>query len=103
MPEEKSLPTLVMELWELVRDYAKQQTLEPVKGVGRYVLWGAFGALLLGTGLVELSIALLRALQTETGTRFAGNWSWVPYLLTLVACTLVFMLLRSRTKKRSAP
>lgn len=97
---DKSLPTLVMELWELVRDYARQQTLEPIKGVGRYLLWGMLGALLLGIGLVELSIALLRALQTQTGARFQGTWSWVPYVLTLAASSLVAGMLWSRTRKR---
>ena len=23
-------------------------------------------------------------MQTETGTRFTGNWSWAPYLITTV-------------------
>jgi membrane protein implicated in regulation of membrane protease activity len=28
-------------------------------------------------------------LQTETGTTFAGGWSWVPYLITAVVLSAV--------------
>ncbi len=31
----------------------------------------------------------LRLLQDETGSTFTGNLSWLPYLLTLLACGLV--------------
>jgi hypothetical protein len=37
-------------------------------------------------GLVMLTLAALRALQAETGTALTGNWSWTPYLITLVGC-----------------
>ena len=97
---EKSLPSLVIELWDLIREYAKQQTLEPLKGIGRYLAFGVAGAVLVGIGVVELVLALLRALQTQTGTRFHGNWSWTPYLLTLVACGIVIGLLLSGMSKR---
>jgi hypothetical protein len=78
--KEKSLPTLLGELWELVLAYLKQETLEPVKGLGRFVAIGSAGALLLALGLVLLALAALRALQVETGPHLTGNWSWVPYL-----------------------
>ena len=100
MPE-KSLPTLATELWELVRNYVKQQLVEPVKGIGRFVGFGLLGGLLLGTGLVLLAVGLLRALQTETGEHLQGNWSWVPYLVVLVAAGAVLGLLVSRMGKRT--
>ena len=86
---DKSMPTLAGELYDLVRAYAKQETLEPIKGLGRYAAFGVVGSLLLGIGVVLLAVALLRALQTETGDTFDGGWSWAPYLLTLVAAGLV--------------
>ena len=51
-----------------------------------------------------LLLALLRVLQTETGTVFAGNWSWVPYPITAAggfAAMGLFggALLRSRSKR----
>ena len=99
---DKSLPVLVSELWELIREYVKQETLEPLKGLARYIGFGVAGAFLVGLGLVELTVGLLRALQTQTGTHFRGNWSWAPYALTLVATLIVVGLLASLMGKRKA-
>ena len=99
MPD-KSLPTLATELWELVRDYGRQQLVEPLKGAGRFVAWGLAGGVLVGTGLLLLAIGLLRALQTQTGSHLDGNWSWAPYLVVLVASAAVLGLLASRMGKR---
>ncbi len=89
MPNDKSMPTLAGELYDLVRAYAKQETIEPIKGLGRYAAFGVAGSFMVGLGVVLLGIGLLRALQTETGDTFDGGWSWAPYLLTLVACGAV--------------
>ena len=99
MPD-KSLPSEVTELWDLVRGYAKQETIEPLKGIGRYLAFGVAGSLSLGVGVVLLTIAGLRALQTETGDAFDGNWSFVPYLIVLVACVVVVVLAVSRTGRK---
>lgn len=101
---DKSIATLASELWELVTTYARQETIEPVKGIGRYVAFGLAGSLALGTGLLLLALAGLRALQTET-TTFDDEWSWVPYLITLAATgTIVVLALagaRRRRRRRS--
>lgn len=101
MPD-KSLPTLVTELWDLVRAYAKQETLEPLKGIGRWVGFGLAGSLFLGLGLLLLALGGLRALQTETGDVFDGNWSWAPYLIVLAACGIVLALVARGMGKRKA-
>ena len=77
----KSIPEIGTELWELTTAYAKQETIDPLKGVGRFLGFGVPGALLLGIGVSLLLLSGLRALQTETGSTFTGNWSWVPYLI----------------------
>ena len=59
-----------------------QETVTPLKTVGRTLLFGSIAAVLLGIGTVLLLLAVLRVLQTETGTAFAGTWSWVPYPIT---------------------
>jgi hypothetical protein len=83
---DTSLPHLATDLWDLVRAYAKQETIEPIKGIGRFVAFGMAGSLLLGVGSVLLALAVLRVLQSETGSTFEGGWSFAPYLLTLVVC-----------------
>jgi hypothetical protein len=73
----------------LIVDYIKQETLDPVKGLGRYVVFGVLGAVALSIGLVVLTVGLLRLLQGETGSTFTGNLSWVPYVI----CTVVVILI----------
>ncbi len=77
------------EALQLVVDYVKQETLQPLKGLGRYVLFGVAGSVALAFGLVVLAVGLLRLLQGETGTAFAGNWSWVPYVICAAAVMAV--------------
>jgi hypothetical protein len=82
------LPQLVTELRDLVVTYVKQQTLVPLQQLGRYVGFGVLGSLLMGFGVAFLGVSVLRALQTETSDTFAGDWSWVPYVITFVALAL---------------
>ena len=91
MPETDAKPIgeVVSELVDLTKAYAKQETVDPLKGLGRYLAYGLAGSLLLAIGVILLALAGLRVLQTETGTTFTGNWSWAPYLITLVGAALV--------------
>jgi hypothetical protein len=100
-PSETSLPAQAAQLWDLVRAYAKQETIEPIKGLGRYAAMGVAGSVLLSIGLVLLTLGGLRALQTETGDTFAGSWSWAPYLIALVATTIVILLVLRGTRKKN--
>jgi hypothetical protein len=77
------------ETLQLVIDYIKQETLDPLKGLGRFMLFGVAGSVALAIGLIILSVAFLRLLQTETGSTFTGNWSWAPYLICMVAVVAV--------------
>ena len=89
------------ELLDLLRRYVIQETVTPVRTIGRTLLFGCAAATLLGIGTVLLLLGVLRVLQTETGRAFAGTWSWVPYPITGILGLLVvggfgFALLRSR-------
>ena len=99
-PESKSMPEIATELWGLTKDYARQETVEPLKGVGRYLGYGAAGALLLGIGVILLMLAGLRALQTETGDALDGNLSWLPYLIVLVVASALVAWAVSRISRK---
>ena len=97
------LPQLVVELRELVIAYVKQETVVPLRQLGRYIGFGIVGSLLLGMGVVLLGMGGLRALQTETGSTFTGNWSWAPYgimFVTLVAGGSLTWTVRSRRRAK---
>jgi hypothetical protein len=83
------LPRLVTELWELSVAYLRQETVGPLGGLGRFLGFGAVGALLAAVGTSVLLVAVLRVLQTETGTTFRGNLTPLPYVITAGAGLLV--------------
>ena len=99
----KSIPQVATELWQLSTAYAKQETIEPLKGLGRFLGLGLAGALLLGIGVTLLLLGGLRALQTETDTTFTGNLSWIPYLIVLAAGLVALGLAVWRITKRKGP
>ncbi len=99
-PESKSMPEVATELWGLTKDYARQETVEPLRGVGRYLGYGTAGALLLGVGVILLMLAGLRALQTETGDALDGNLSWLPYIIVLVVASALVGWAVTRISKK---
>jgi hypothetical protein len=95
----KSLAELVTELWELIVAYVKQETLEPLKALGRFVGFGLAGGILLSVGAVLIGVGGLRAIQTEAGDHLSGDWSWVPYLAVALYALMVAGLAVSRISK----
>lgn len=83
-PKAKNPTGDARELVDLVIAYAKQETLEPLKGLGKNAALGLGGALLLGVGGIFCSVSALRAMQTETDWFERHNLSYLPYFLTIV-------------------
>jgi len=77
------------ELKDLVVDYAKQETVQPLRNLGRYFGYGLAGAFALGTGVIFLLLALLRGLQrvqflNDVRRPEATSFTWAPYLIVMV-------------------
>ena len=97
------------ELKDLVVAYAKQETIEPLKGMGRYVGFGLAGALLMGTGVVlPRDRRCCVRCRSNRGWAVHGNWSWVPYVIVVVVagrrrrhCVWMARTKRSQKHKRS--
>jgi hypothetical protein len=85
----------------LVRDYAKQETVGPLKGAGRWLGYGIAGALLLGVGLFLILLGLLRLIEAEWDRAASGSLSWLAYLIVLVVCVGLIVLTISRINKPS--
>lgn len=102
--EERNVVGRGQDVWELLVAYAKQETVEPLRGLGRWIGFGAGGSVLIATGISLLLLSVLRALQTETGTTFTGNLSWLPYVFTLLGAVLVgglsYWAVKSKKGKR---
>ncbi|HVA44202.1 MAG TPA: hypothetical protein VNF50_12030 [Acidimicrobiales bacterium] len=95
MPEPKQdagIPQLVTELWEMVVAYFKQEAVEPLKALLRFMAYGVAGGICTSVGLVALLIGVLRLLQTETGSTFQGGLSPLPYVITLATGLVVIAL-----------
>jgi hypothetical protein len=94
--KEESLPTEFKELIDLIVTYAKQQTLDPLKQLLRWVGFGVAGALLIAIGFLLLGLGLLRAIQSQFRPHLAGDWSWAPYLVVVVFLGVVIALMVRR-------
>ena len=77
-----------VETYELVRDYAKQEAVEPLKGAGRWLAFGLIAGFFMSVGIVILLLAVLRLSQDLILYTWwpdqADGLSFVPYVVTLV-------------------
>jgi hypothetical protein len=80
------------ELIDLLKRYTLQETVGPLKTIGRTLGYGSGAALLLGISGVFALLAVLRVLETETGSTFGGSLSWLPYLITIFVGVILLAL-----------
>lgn len=86
--DDADLATSGRELFDLLVAYAKQETTDPLRGLGRYLGFGAGGSVFMALGSLLVVIGVLRVLQTETGSTFTGSLSWIPYLIALAVAAV---------------
>jgi cytochrome b subunit of formate dehydrogenase len=84
-----------------VKQYARQETIEPLKGAARWVAVGSLAALSLGLAMVFLALAVLRLSQDVGGTVLDGSWSFVHYFITLAVVSVLVAVSFSRISQRS--
>ena len=87
------------EVIDLVKTYVRQETVGPLKGIGRKVGVGVAGALLIGLGLFFLAVGLLRLIQDKIPRLARGSWSWSPYFIVVAFCAIVTVIALTRIKK----
>ena len=82
------------ELQQLLVDYAKQETVEPLKTLGGYLGWGLGGAFFMFLGVMFLGLTTLRFMQTEASDVLGTDWaSLLPYVGALVVLFLLIGVL----------
>jgi len=86
------------ELVDLVRAYAKQETIGELRGTGRWLAWGALGGVSILLGLLFVLVGILRLLQS---TVFDGSsaMSWAPYFIVLALTIALVVFSQSRIRK----
>ena len=87
------------EVIEFVKAYAKQETVGPLKGAGRWLGFGAGAALAMGLGLMIVLLGVLRLLQRELDRLATGSLSWAAYAITLVITLILLAITLLRVKK----
>lgn len=97
--EDESMRDVGSDLAKLVLAYAKQETLDPLKALGRFALFGVLGAVFTVVGGLLLSLAFLRALQTEFSSTLSGNLSWVPYVGAIAVASAFVLVALTRMLK----
>ena len=93
--DDLSIPELI----DYFRSYVMQETVDPLRGVGRWLAFGAAGAFCLGLGLVIVLLGVLRVIQEEWDESSSGSWSWVAYLITLLVAVGLLVITLMRIKK----
>lgn len=91
----------VSDVVELVKAYAKQETVEPLKGAGRWLAVGTIASFSLGLAMVFGSLGVLRLSQDLGGTVLDGSWSFLHYFITLLVTGVLVAITFSRISQRS--
>ncbi len=91
----------VVDLVDSVKTYAKQETVGPLRGAGRWLFFGLAAAFALGISMLFAILGVLRLVQDLGGDALNGAWSFVAYLVALVAAVVLVVLSLSRVNRPS--
>lgn len=103
-PTPKSFQQTLQELWELLKAYAQQETVGPLKNLGRQLGFGLAGSVLVALGVFFLVLGMMRGLQSHTLPGFLGTWfqvhDWVVYLIAVAVLLLTLFLCYRKAKAK---
>jgi len=105
--QQDGVREVIADLWQLVKDYAKQEMVDPLLMLKKFFAFGIGGALALCLGLGFGTLTIIRALQEQTGKHLTGSLEWVPYmagfLFALVATALAVWFIKRPFHHEEAP
>jgi len=96
--QHRGIRTDVQELLATLRAYVMQETIRPLQGLGRYIIFGMLGSICFSVAAVFLTLAAVRSSQ-ELTTVFEGTWSFVPYLAGIATALCIFSLVLLAIKR----
>ena len=100
--QAKSTGEVVSELWGLLKDYGKQETIDPLKHLGRFIGFGAGAMLCFGIAGTLAAMAIMRIMQVEGRRWLNGNLSILVYVVALAVTCLAAYLSVKQIKKGKA-
>jgi hypothetical protein len=87
----KSFQDNASELWELVKGYARQETVGPLRHLGRRIGYGVAGSVSFSLGWFLVTLGVMRLLQTRH-LPLIGDWfqvhDWSVYGVALVVLAI---------------
>ena len=86
---------------DTVIGYVKQETLEPLRGIGRWIAVGTVASSMVSIGMVMILIGSLRFIDDICGHAFDGMWSFAPYLIVFVVSVGCIAVTLTRVKSRT--
>ena len=89
--------TSLRELIDLVRAYARQETIGALRGTWRWLAWGSVGAMSILLGLLFFLVGVLRLIQAEFIDADSGL-TWVPYFIVVGITVALIIFSQSRIK-----
>ena len=98
-PSARQRRASVSDVVEVVKQYALQEIVGPLKGLGRWIGAGVAGAICLGLGFAILLLGLLRFIQDVGADVFDGGLNWIPYLIVLAVAVGLAAIAASRIKR----
>jgi len=78
----------LQEVRDLFVRYFKEQTVQPLKDLGRFVAFGALGSIFVAFGVVMGLLGVLRMLQALFPV-LDGSLSFIPYVIVVVLALLI--------------
>lgn len=104
-PERSASPSgdtdPIVDLVDSVKLYARQETIDPIRGAARWVLVGTLASASLGIALVMFTLGVLRLSQDLGGEALDGSWSFVHYVIALVVVSALVAVSLSRINSAS--
>lgn len=98
--QPKSFQQVFSELWDLLKSYAQQETVGPLKNLGNQFKWGMAGSFCVTLGIFLLTMAVLRGLQTQVAFVADGpGWTFLPYLIAFLVLALFMTWVGFRMKR----
>jgi hypothetical protein len=90
--------TSLRELIDLVRAYARQETIGELRGTWRWLAWGSVGALSILLGFLFLLVGILRLIQAEFIPSDSGL-TWLPYFIVIGITIALIVFSQSRIRQ----